>query len=128
VQQKQGNFKLWLFGTLLVSAGLLAGLTAAPAAEKNQPAGDPILDGGPAGPCDPGTTGPDYVAGTDMGGHPVAPADLAADPVPVPSQMLIPLKGGKDPDPAYVQADGKKLDALLNPPAACPAKAKQAGG
>jgi hypothetical protein len=36
--------------------------------------------------------------------------------VPVPGQMMIPLKGNSG---GYVMADGKKLDTLLNPKPAC---------
>ena len=81
---------------------------------------DPILDGGPAGPCDPQKDSPDYVANTDAGGHPVTPADLKADPVPVPGRLEVPLKSGRRGPPAYVQVDGKKLDPLLNPSRSCP--------
>ena len=128
MQQKQVNFKLWLFSMLVVSSGLLAGRAADGAEKSRQPAGDPILDGGPAGPCDPQTGSADYVAGTDANGHPVAPADLAAAPVPVPGQMLIPLKSEHGREPAYVRADGKKLESVLNPPSACPVPPKPAGG
>ena len=128
MQQKQVNYKLWLFGMLAVSAVLLAGRAADGAEKSPQPAGDPILDGGPAGPCDPLTASADYVAGTDANGHPVPPADMATGPVPVPGQMLVPLKTGNGREPAYVQADGKKLESVLNPPSACPAPPKPAGG
>jgi len=100
----------------------LALSSAVPAAQAAATAGDPILDGGPAGPCDPKSASADYVGGTDVNGRPVASADLETQPVPVPGQMLIPLKSPPGRQPAYVQADGKKLDALLNPPSACPAK------
>ena len=65
----------------------------------------------------PALSQPELRPGTDVEGRPVAPADLAAGPVPVPGQVMIPLKanGGA----GYVMADGKKLDVLLNPKAAC---------
>ena len=128
MQQKQVSFKLWHFGMLLVSTGLLAVPASWAAENAPKPAGDPILDGGPAGPCNPQSASADYVAGTDVNGHPVAPADLAAAPVPVPGQMLIPLKSGRGRAPSYVQADGKKLESILNPPSACPVQSKPAGG
>lgn len=129
MQHRQLNYKNILGATALaLAAFFLPGQAIAAGAQ----AGDPILDGGPPGPCDPGTAGADYSAGTDVNGHPVAPADLETAPVPVPGQMLIPLKTGQNKgrgrgDPLYVQADGKKLEALLNPPPACPAPAAKPG-
>jgi hypothetical protein len=128
MQQKQVSFKPCHLGMVLISIGILTGQAALAADNGPRQSGDPILDGGPAGPCDPGRNGADYVAGTDANGHPVAPADLAAAPNPVPDRMLIPLKTAPGRDPAYVQADGKKLDGLLNPPSACPVPAKPTGG
>jgi len=116
VQQAQLNYKI-----LLCVAGLAIWALLTPSLAASQ-AGDPILDGGPPGPCDPKSDSADYVGGTDVGGHAVAPADLDRQPVPVPGQMLIPLKTAPGRDPTYVQADGKKLDALLNPPSACAAR------
>jgi hypothetical protein len=118
------NYKTAIAAGLMIATPLAmaqAGTIATPQA------GDPILDGGPPGPCDPGTANADYVGETDVNGHPVASANLDAAPVPVPGQLLVPLKSGQDhalgSNPAYVQADGKKLDALLNPPGACPVRA-----
>ena len=121
MQQTQLNYKMWVWAAGLV----LALFSAIPASQAALAAGDTILDGGPAGPCDPKSASADYAGGTDVNGHPVASADLESQPVPVPGQMLIPLKAppgrGPAPNPIYVQAEGKKLDALLNPPPACPA-------
>ena len=80
---------------------------------------DPILDGGPAGPCDAQKDSPDYVANIDAAGHPVTPADLAGEPVPVPGRLDIPVPSRRRGAPTYVQADGKKLEPLLNPSRSC---------
>lgn len=114
MQHVQLNYKRFVLAVLAL-------LLAAPASADDVPkAGDPILDGGPPGPCDPGLAGPDYVAGTDSNGHPVPQADLPAGKVPVPGHLAIPLKSRRRRPPAYVEADGSKLDTLLNPPSACP--------
>lgn len=109
-------------------AGLLCGLLAAanPAsagtmAHANPP--DPLLDGGPTTAC---ATGVDYAAGSDVNGQPVAPADVAAAPVPVPPAIAVPLHRGRaNPrtgatDTPYVSLDGQKLDRLVNPPPCLP--------
>jgi hypothetical protein len=118
VQQAQLNYQ-----KLIAAAGMVfAVFCGVFPAKAGTAAGDSILDGGPPGPCNPQTDSADYVGGTDVNGHPVASADLDRQPVPVPGQMLIPLKAPPGRDPAYVQADGKKLDALLNPPPTCPVR------
>jgi hypothetical protein len=107
----------------LTACGLLTGaeLASAQVARPAQ-AGDPILDGGPAGPCNATLESPDYAAGTDVEGHPVPSADLPGGKVPVPGHLAIPVRAGRGRAPAYVEADGGKLDALVNPPPACPDK------
>ena len=86
-------------------------------ADRGQP--DPIL-GGPIetgeakAACDPGTASADLAPGTDVYGHPVAPAELDKGGVPLPAQMMVRLKNG-----SYVAVDGSKLDPLLNPKPAC---------
>jgi hypothetical protein len=117
VQQTQESYKLWLCGAALLamSLGLAEPANSAGIVQPSPP--DPILNGRPAGPCDPQTASADYVGGTDVDGNPVASADLDRQPVPLPGHMMIPLKSG-----AYIDADGKKLDPLLNPPAGCPAR------
>jgi hypothetical protein len=116
---------------VLTAFGLLAGGGVAPDASFAQiarpsraapQAGDPILDGGPAGPCNPALDSPDLAAGTDVEGHAVPSADLSGEKVPVPGHLAIPVRQGRGRAPAYVEADGDKLDALVNPPPACPQK------
>ena len=82
---------------------------------RNKP--DPILTAPQDGPCDPALAQPDVTAGTDVQGHQLAAADLQTGPIPVPGQVMVPLKTKRGP--AYVMADGKKLDPLLNPKPAC---------
>jgi len=100
---------------------LLAGpaLAADSIAKPHQ--SDPLLDGGATTAC---AAGADYAAGTDVRGRRVAPADVAAAPVPVPDSIAVPLaqagpQGRVRPgigDSAYVSLDGRKLAPLLNPP------------
>jgi hypothetical protein len=63
------------------------------------------------------------IAGVDVGGHPVVPAGPQAH-VPVPDQILVPLKRGGRHRPTgeapMVALDGRALDPLLNPLPACP--------
>ena len=116
---------LTAFG-LLIGGGLAPDASFAQTVRPSQgtpKAGDPILDGGPAGPCNPGLESPDYAAGTDVEGHPVPSADLGGEKVPVPAHMALPLRARPGRAPAYVEADGDKLDALLNPPPPCPGPA-----
>jgi hypothetical protein len=106
---------------LLLAANLALADTVA-----NRSAPDPLLNPAP-GPCAALAVGPDYAAGTDADGHPVAPADVGAAPVPMPETIAIPLHGAggqRIPSPAtgasdrpYVTLDGRKLAPLLNPPA-----------
>lgn len=114
MQHAQQNYVLALIflalGTLLAPA--LAAAASAP---------DPLLAEA-AGPCDPRLDGPDYVAGTDVSGNPVAPADLAQAKMPAPNGVLVPLAGssgqGRRPQ-AYAELSQKDVDSLLNPKPAC---------
>jgi len=120
MQHRQLNYKRCL-GAALFTLVAGTGMSASFAAGIVQPTpGNPILDGGPAGPCEPQKDSPDYVANTDAGGHPVTPADLTGEPVPVPGKLEIPLRYGRRGATAYVEADGKKLEPLLNPARSCP--------
>jgi len=104
-----------------IAIALLAALPAIAGTITGPSKPDPLLDGGPTASC---AAGADYAAGTDANGKPVAPADVGAQPVPVPDQIAIPLaqagpRGRVRPgmgDSAYVTLDGKKLAPLLNPP------------
>ena len=121
MQHTQGNYRLTVLGALLVVALIFAAKSAFSAGIADRGQADPILGGpiltGPIlndGPCDPGTAEADLTPGTDVDGHPVAPANLDQGRVPVPSQMMVRLKNG-----SYVAVDGNKLDPLLNPKPAC---------
>ena len=113
MQHAQYNFVAAVLLVLAMPAR--AGTVAKP----HQP--DPLLDGGPTAPC---AARPDYAEGTDVNGRRVAPADVAAAPVPVPNSIAVPLaqagpRGRVRPgmgDSAYVSLDGRKLAPLLNPP------------
>jgi hypothetical protein len=113
----QDNYKVWLCGAILVAVVLVITNPAISVGIVQPAPPDPILNGSPAGPCDPQSASADYVGGTDVNGNPVAPADLDRQPIPVPGHMMIPLKNG-----AYIDADGKKLEPLLNPVSGCPAR------
>jgi hypothetical protein len=119
MQQAQFYFaRLSALLMLLAAAPAAAGTMAKP----HQP--DPLLDGGPTSPC---MAGPDYAAGVDVNGRPVAPADEQASRVPVPDQIAVPLHSGQRAgrrgrsapgqpgDAPYVALDGRRLDPLLNP-------------
>jgi hypothetical protein len=125
VQQTQENCFLALaflvLGTLLAPA--LADAAAAGPAKS-----DPLLTEA-TGPCDPKLDGPDYVAGTDVDGNPVATADLSQAKIPAPNGVLLTLAGetgkGKSARPqAYAQLSQKDVDSILNPKPACPAARK----
>ncbi len=118
----QENCRILPVTGLLVVALLFSGnpgfsQTPAPTARP-----DPILMG-TAGPCDPGTAQADLVANTDVNGHPVTPADLAAGPIPLTGQIDLPLPARRGQRPAYVTVDGAKLGGLLNPEPGCAAPA-----
>ena len=143
VQHKQFNF-VWrgtkmaaLVLPLLMALPVLAGSIVQP----SKP--DPLLDAGPTAPC---AAGVDYAAGIDANGNAVAPADVAARPVPLPDTIAIPIArngvragqtsdqgrgrrqqgnptnnpinpdNASNRDSAYVALDGRKLEPLLNPP------------
>jgi hypothetical protein len=122
MQHAQYNFVRWAALTALVWA--LNPAFAGTMAHPTPP--DPLLDGGPAGPCAALAADADYAAGTDAAGHPVIPADVGAGPVPVPDSIAVPLAqasrhGRLRPSPAgegaYVMLDGRRLRPLVNPPA-----------
>lgn len=125
MQHTQLHFKLKRFAGFAAALLLYTANLAAAATMAHPSAPDPLLDGAP-GPCAGLAAGPDYAAGTDADGHPVAAADVGAAPVPVPESIAIPLHQGqgRGPNPAtgasgrpYVALDGRKLAPLLNPPA-----------
>ena len=112
MQHSQFNF-VWHGTNGLVVIMLLIALTPAFAAKP-----DPLLDDGPTVPC---AARPDYAAGIDVHGNAVVPADAGAQHIPVPGTVMVPLSGngqgqGAGRNSAYVALDGKKLDALVNPP------------
>ena len=129
VHNKQFNF-VWRSSFLVAAVLFLgagqpgqAGTKAGTITGPSKP--DPLLDGGPTTPC---AAAVDYAAGTDVGGQPVIPADVAAAPVPLPDGIAIPLGNNRgnqrarrgrsnamNGDSAYVSLDGRKLEPLLNP-------------
>ncbi len=110
---RKGTKVALLFALLAAANPGLAGTIAHPSPP------DPLLDGGPTTAC---AAGADYAAGSDVNGHPVAPADVGATPVPVPGNMAVPLHGGRiNPATgagtgAYVSLDRQQVDKLVNPP------------
>jgi hypothetical protein len=142
VQHKQFNFARR--GTVLTAFSLLFfaawPVLAGSIVQPSRP--DPLLDGGPITPC---AEGVDYAPGIDVHGNYVAPADVAAGPVPLPETVAIPIPrtgvragqvsdrgrdrrqqgnrttnpispdNASDRDSAYVAFDGRKLEPLLNP-------------
>ena len=124
MQHVQFNFAGWKITAtvLLVMAVQPAG--AGTIVQPSRPGS--LLDGGPTAAC---AAGADFAPGSDVNGHPVVPADVAAAPVPLPDAVAIPIGGNRSAggrrghaaqtlggDSAYVSVDGRKLEALLNPP------------
>ena len=113
MQHAQYNF------VLAILLGLAAPAMAGTVAKPHQP--DPLLDGGPTAPC---AAGPDYAEGAEVNGRRVAPADVAAAPVPVPDAIAVPLaqagpRGRLRPgmgDSSYVTLGGDRIAPLVNPP------------
>lgn len=124
MQQTQQNYKLV---PAAVFVGVLTWMAVssvhAGIAVHNAPA--PLLhDDGAKGRCDPRLSGPAFVPGTDVDGKPVPPADLAGARIPVPAEILVPLRSGKrnarPGETPVIALDGKSLDPILNPAPACP--------
>ena len=115
MQHAQYNFVVASAILLLLALPAMGGTIAKPSQS------DPLLDSGPTASC---AAGPQYAAGTDANGRAVAPADVAAAPVPVPDSIGIPLaqaapRSALRPgigDSAYVSLDGRRLEPLVNPP------------
>jgi len=98
-------------------------LAGNPAWSQNSARPDPVLQGAMPGPCIAALEGLDYVPGVDANGQPVARADIGAERVPVPGDILVPLpnrgaagRGGRgNPKPAYLQLGRDRIDRLVNP-------------
>jgi hypothetical protein len=85
----------------------------------------------PPAACAAALDGPDYVPGLDANGQAVPRADIGAEPVPVPGDLLVPLpnrgafasgRGGRGRganEPAYLVLDGRRLEQLVNPAPPC---------
>jgi hypothetical protein len=120
VQQTQQN-------CFLAFAFLVVGTLVAPAlaTAAGPPRPDPLLTES-KGPCDPKLDGPDYVAGTDVDGNPVVPADATSAKVPLPEGILLPVgaqpatTGAAAKSQALASFNRKDLDTILNPAPACP--------
>lgn len=121
MQQTQGNCFLAL--AFLVLGTILGPTLADAAAGAAQP--DPLLTEA-KGPCNPKLDGPDYVAGTDVNGNLVVPADVSQAKIPAPNDVLLPLtgKGKATRSQAYAELSQKDVDSILNPKPACPAQRK----
>lgn len=110
-QQNYNLVRLMLAALCLAASPVLAGTIA------RSTAPDPILTGGPPGPCDPSADGADFVPGTDINGNPVVPTNVGATPVPAPQALLVTVGHGRNAPQAVMS--GKQLAALLDNPA-CP--------
>ena len=121
MQHSQQNYKRAPVGPLVV---FLAAFASSPLSAAQSEGS--LLTVGTPGPCDARLDQPDYVAGVDVAGNPVVPADVPAARNPVPAGALVPLsrghrRGGQGPIAAL---DGKALDTLLNPKPACAPKTR----
>ncbi len=125
MQQTQQSYKLM---TYAVHVALLALMVAVgrPAFAGSPTRNDILLDGAAKGPCEPGLGQPDYVAGVDVNGNPVAPADLPVARRPVPDEILVPLgnKQGHSGEGPIIAMSGRALDPILNPRPACPSQGR----
>ena len=124
MQQTQHNYKKML---AVAFVGMLTGMaiSSVHAGIAVRDAPEPLLrDGGAKTRCDPRLSGPGFVPGTDADGEPVPPADLAGARIPVPAEILVPLRSGKrnarPGETPVIALDGKVLDPILNPAPACP--------
>ena len=124
------------FHIVIVVAGILAGISSLAAQAPSAPGQpDPVLQGpSPPPACAEGLDGPDYVPGLDANGQAVPRADIGAERVPVPGELLIPLPNGSNrqafvpgrggrgfgrDEPAYLVLDGRRVERLVNPGPAC---------
>ena len=93
---------------------------------------DPVLQGPtPPAACATALDGPEYIPGLDANGQAVARADIGAERVPVPGELLLPLpngprfvpgRGGRGrgaDEPAYLVLDGRRVERLVNPEPGC---------
>lgn len=83
MQRAQENYRIGALAALVLVALIFAGKTAFSAgmADGGKPdilLGGPILNPQADGPCDPVLALPDVTPGTDVDGHQIASADLAA--------------------------------------------------
>ena len=124
MQQTQHNYKKML---AVAFVGMLTGMaiSSVHAGIAFRDAPEPLLrDGGAKTRCDPRLSGPGFVPGTDVDGEPVPPADLAGARIPLPAEILVPLRIGKrnvrPGETPVIALDGKALDPILNPAPACP--------
>jgi hypothetical protein len=119
MQQTQQNCWMTVRRWLIL---LVIAIAATPGVAASAPKPDPLLSEA-TGPCDPRLERPDYVAGADADGNPVAPADLSGNKIPAPKGILLPLAGQSGPrgrSQAYAELDQKDVDSILNPKPACP--------
>jgi hypothetical protein len=116
-RRAQQNYKLILVVPALAILGQLVAIPALCGTISRPTPPDPILDGGPPGPCDPGTEGPDFVAGTDVYGNPVVSAHVGGRPIVVPQAVVVPM-GRHHRGQAVLS--GAQIAGLLNPAPACP--------
>jgi hypothetical protein len=114
----------------VVAAAFLTGISAL-SAQPGRP--DPVLQG-PTPPvaCAAALDGPDYVPGLDANGQAVPRADIGAERVPIPGDLLVPLpnrrafppgRGGRGrggEEPTYLTLDGRRVERLVNPEQGCP--------
>jgi hypothetical protein len=122
VQHTQQN--CWRSGAAFL--GFLALLSLGnPSLGAPAAAPDPLLTG-TKGPCDPKLDGPDYVAGTDVDGNPVVPADVDQAKVQVPGGVLVPLgrpassRNSVAQNQTLMALNQKQVDSILDPQPACP--------
>jgi hypothetical protein len=121
VQQTQQNYKK-IAAVAFVGVLTWMAISSVHAGIAVRDAPEPLLrDGDVKTRCDPRLSGPAFVPGTDVDGRPVPPADLAGARIPVPAEILVPLRSREHSarETPVIALDGKALDPVLNPAPVC---------
>src|SRR5689334_3959545 len=93
----QDNYRGAARMAVAVAATLLALAPVSAGSISRNSGPDPILTGPTPGPCAQAAAGPDYVAGVDATGNPVAPADETVAPLPDKEVLVtVPSRRGRE--------------------------------
>jgi hypothetical protein len=115
MQRAQFNYRTLAAGVALFGALIFAGNSAFSAGVADRGGPDPLLTDNPAGPCQPDLAGPDLADGTDVDGHPVAPANLASGPIPLKGDIEVPLKAPRGRAPGLCRLEWQQARPAAEP-------------